>query len=101
MLQDPSKREAGRPLSALLFIAFMQSVFGRLQEKWDGLSKRRKGKQLGLSLCAHSPNLTNLRFADDVILVAQTKSDVIKMLRDLAKYSKPFGLKISFPRLRF
>ena len=38
--------------------------------------------------------LTNLRFADDVILVAQQRSDIRKMLLDLRQTATKYGLKI-------
>jgi len=73
----------GDPVSALLFIAVMQACFGELQTKWTKLNCRRKGHGFGISLCANTRNLTDLRFADDVILVAQSKADVAKMLHHL------------------
>ena len=41
-------------------------------------------------------NLTDLRFADDVVLVAQQRTDIVKMLRQLATTSAKFGLRINF-----
>jgi len=85
----------GDPVSALLFIAVMQACFGELQTKWTKLNCRRKGHGFGISLCANTRNLTDLRFADDVILVAQSKADVAKMLHHLHVCSAKFGLKIN------
>ena len=47
-----------------------------------------------------SCNLTNLRFADDVILVAQSRSDIAKMLHHLQKSAAKFGLKIHFGKTK-
>ena len=38
--------------------------------------------------------LTNLRFADDVTLVAQQRSDIRKMLLDLRQTASKYGLRI-------
>ena len=40
--------------------------------------------------------LTNLRFADDIVLFASTKQDIVKMLRDLKREAVKFGLEIHF-----
>ena len=38
--------------------------------------------------------LTNLRFADDVLLIARNKSDVGKMTKDLKVEARVFGLSL-------
>ena len=38
--------------------------------------------------------MTNLRFADDVLLIACSKSDASKMITDLGRESFKFGLKL-------
>ena len=88
------------PVSALLFIAVMQACFGELQAKWMKLNGRRKRHGFGVSLCANTRNLTDLRFADDVILVAQSKADGAKMLHHLRICSAKFGLKINFAKTK-
>ena len=45
-------------------------------------------------------NLTDLRFADDVILVAQSECDVAKMLQHLAAKAAQSGLKIQFGKTK-
>ena len=40
--------------------------------------------------------LTNLRFADDVLLVAHSKADIFKMLSDFAANAELYGLKLNF-----
>ena len=69
----------GDPISGLLFIAVMQDILGSLQIKWEQANMRRTGVKYGIQL-GENHNLTNLRFADDVMLVAQSKSDIKKML---------------------
>jgi len=90
----------GDPISALLFIAVMQACFDELQHKWRKANVRRKGIKFGYDLDTGSEHLTNLRFADDVILVAQTRSDVKKMLIDLSVVAGKYGLKINFDKTK-
>ena len=82
----------GDPISALLFIAVMQDCFGKLQSRWQDLNEKRSGVKYGIRLARGQ--LTNLRFADDVILVAQQRADIRKMLVDLQTFSRKYGLKI-------
>ena len=90
----------GDPISALLFIAIMQACFGELQTKWGKANKRRKGLQFGVPVGLNGRNLTDLRFADDVIMVAQRRGDIAKMLRDLSACALKFGLKINYSKTR-
>jgi hypothetical protein len=90
----------GDPISALLFIAVMQACFAQLQLKWGRLNLRRTGIKFGLQLSSEGGDLTNLRFADDVILVARQKSDIRKMLQDLSEISAKHGLKIHFGKTK-
>ena len=82
----------GDPISALLFIAVMQDCFGKLQSRWQDLNEKRSGVKYGIRLARGQ--LTNLRFADDVILVAQQRADIRKMLVDLQTFSRKYRLKI-------
>ena len=45
-------------------------------------------------------HLSNLRFADDVVLVAQSKADIKKMLNDFAAQAEKYGLKINFDKTK-
>ena len=78
----------GDPLSTLLFNAVLESVFRRLKETW---AKKKFGMDL-------SPNanryLTNLRFADDVLLFARSRRSIQIMLKDLQVAAAETGLKI-------
>ena len=45
-------------------------------------------------------SLTNLRFADDVLLAARSKADIIKMLKDFAQDSEKCGLKLNYGKTK-
>ena len=90
----------GDPLSALLFIAIMQDCLGKLEKKWHHANKRRKGDKFGLDISEEGPTLTNLRFADDILLMAQSKQDVRKMLEHLQALSAEYGLKINVEKTK-
>ena len=78
----------GDPLSTLLFNAALEDVFRELKDSW---AQKHYGIQLG-----HTPNtnLTNLRFADDVLLTAPTLTQLSRMLADLAHEAAKFGLQL-------
>ena len=63
-------------------------------------NRRRKGAVFGVDLDSggSGDTLTNLRFADDVVLVAQTHGDIRKMLNDFAARAVKYGLKINFDK---
>ena len=90
----------GDPISALLFIAVLQSCVGTLQKKWEGMSLKRSGALVGLALGASDRQLTNLRFADDIILVAQSRRDIKMMLGHLAQQSSHYGLRMHFGKTK-
>ena len=70
----------GDPISALLFIAVMEAVFGRLKSKWQGLNAARKWQYYGFVIDDPSEPLTNLRFADDVLMFSRSRADMVKMI---------------------
>ena len=84
----------GDPLSALLFSMVMETIFGALKKKWAALNRRRSGQYIGLVIDDPEDTLSNLRFADDVILLATGPRDLKKMLNDLAAEASKYGLKI-------
>ena len=90
----------GDPLSALLFIAIMQDLCEGLQQKWAKASSRRKGHPSGIDIAKDGRFLTNLRFADDVLLVAQSKSDLVKMLTHFSKQASYYGLKLNYDKTK-
>ena len=88
----------GDPISGLLFIAVMQACFGDLNKKWAMLNHRRQGMKFGIDVDGRV--LTELRFADDVLLFSQQRSDVTKMLSHLSGTACKFGLKINFSKTK-
>jgi hypothetical protein len=70
----------------------MQDLLGNLHMKWEMANIRRTGVKFGLQI--GDARLTNLRFADDVILTAQSKTDIQKMLTHFAVSARHYGLKI-------
>jgi hypothetical protein len=75
----------GDPLSSVLFNVALQEIFRHLL--WDDRGVDINGKILN-----------NLRFADDVVLIANSKKDLEFMLRDLNKKGKIAGLEINFDK---
>ena len=78
----------GDPLSSLLFNAVLEDIFQTLKTQW---ATRQYGVRLGHT---KATCLTNLRFADDVLLVAGTLHQVTTMLADLRKAALPHGLEL-------
>ena len=75
----------GDPLSPALFNAVLESVLRQIQPAW-----RKKG--YGIALGTEDTDiLTNLRFADDLLLVASSEQQVKHMLEDLMNYSLKVG----------
>ena len=84
----------GDPISSLLFTAVMESIFRSLKQRWRHLNSRRSGTYYGVVIDDPADPLTNLLFADDVVLVATCQKDISKMIVDLDKNAAKFGLKI-------
>ena len=78
----------GDPLSPCLFNALLEDAMRDVQATWK---KKAWGLQLG-----HTQNaiLTNLRFADDVLLVATSLSQLKKMLQELSSAALQRGLEL-------
>ena len=64
------------------------------------MNKRRTGQYYGMVIDKPEDPLLNLRFADDVLLVAQTKADVTKMIRDLRDEAQKYGLHINMDKTK-
>ena len=63
----------------MLFNALLEDIFAEVRDEWQ---KKRWGIQLGHT---KESTLSNLRFADDVLLLARSREDLRKMLRDFQK----------------
>ena len=72
----------GDPMSPKLFNAVLESVFRSL--KWENF---------GISI--NNKKLNNLRFADDVVLFAESKNELIQLIQDLKDASKIVGLEMN------
>ena len=78
----------GDPLSSLLFNALLQHILAPLVPNWQ---RKRRGVQLGHT---DESTLTNLRFADDILLTSQTLHNLKTVLSDLITSTKPHGLEL-------
>ena len=84
----------GDPISGLLFLAVMEVCFRTLQNRWKILNKRRKGQYIGFVIDDCSDVLTNLRFADDVMLFAHSARDLGNMMTDFKTEAAKYGLQL-------
>ena len=83
----------GDPLSSLLFDTVLQNLLKDLTQRWP------KKKGMGIYLSDHDHGcLTNLRFADDVLLFATSKEQLQKLCCATSrKVLKKVGLRIIHP----
>ena len=79
----------GDPLSSLLFNTVLQYALKSVIQKWQ----RKKG--MGIYLSDQERDcLTNLRFADDVMLFATSKGQVQNMMCEFKEATEKVGLTI-------
>ena len=78
----------GDPLSTLLFSAVLEDVFRDVRPKW---TQKKYGLDMSLGVDCH---LSNLCFADDVVLIATTMHQIKEMTSDLKEAASARGLKI-------
>lgn len=74
----------GDPISPKLFTCLLEQVFRKLD-----CGKKRYGLNI------NGKRLTNLRFADDIVLFAKTGKEMEYMLKDLNGKSEEVGLKMN------
>ncbi|KAJ8705403.1 hypothetical protein PYW07_011230 [Mythimna separata] len=72
----------GDPISPTIFIAVLQQVIGQLQ--WE---------RVGLNI--NNKFISHLRFADDIVLLSESKTELQSMLNDLHTASQQVGLEIN------
>jgi hypothetical protein len=77
----------GDPISPILFNSVVESFMRRLKDRW---TTKGFGVQLGT---LPSSTLTNLRFADDILLIGRTLPQIRKMISDVASESGKIGLE--------
>ncbi|CAK0810916.1 unnamed protein product [Prorocentrum cordatum] len=70
----------------------MERCSWSLKSKWGSLNKRRTGQYSGFVIDDPCHSLTNLRFADDVLLFAQSQRDAANMLSHLQQEAAQYGL---------
>eukprot|EP00959_Pyramimonas_sp_CCMP1952_P400956 8401770-Pyramimonas_sp.AAC.1 len=84
----------GDPISSFLFVVVMEQIFRSLKRRWGSLNARRTGEYYGIVVDDAADTLSNLRFADDVLLLSSNKRDVGRMIVDLDTEAKKYGLKM-------
>ena len=78
----------GDPLSSLLFNSLLEYIMREVKPEWV---RKHMGLRVGhTDLC----QLTNLRFADDLLLVAKTLPMIRTMLSDIAAAAARRGLEL-------
>ena len=86
-IQKGSKQ--GDPMSSLLFNTVLQYSLKNEIQRWQ------KTKGMGIYLSDHDHDcLTNLRFADDVMLFTTSKEQIRKTLYEFKKATEKVGLRI-------
>ena len=78
----------GDPLSTLLFNAVLEDILRELRPRWE---LKRYGLEMSLGVQQY---LTCLCFADDVLLIATSSSQLREMIGDLAAVAQARGLKV-------
>ena len=72
----------------------MEVIFRILKARWNNLNARRSGQYYGVVVDSLVDPLSNLRFADDVLLFSSNPKDAAKMIADLQTEAGKFGLKL-------
>ncbi|XP_050561583.1 uncharacterized protein LOC126912619 [Spodoptera frugiperda] len=79
----------GDPLSPKLFTATLEEVFKKLAACWS-----TRGVVVG------EKRLTNLRFADDIVLFSSSASELGGMINELSRASLEVGLKMNMSKTK-
>ena len=78
----------GDPISPLIFNAVLEMVMRKVKDKWK---IRKYGFDMMPSV---EERLTNLRFADDILLIGRTLPQIKQMLVDVAEECAKVGLSL-------
>ena len=89
MFEIKKGTKQGDPLSSLLFNTVLQNSLKEVTQRWQ----KKKGMGIYLSDQDHDC-LTNLRFADDVMLFGTSRGQILKMMYEFKKSTEKVGLKI-------
>jgi len=84
----------GDPLSSMLFNSLLEKMMSAVKDK---ISSKKYGIQMGTS---DSSRITNLRFADDVLLLGRSLSQVTAMLEEVYVEAQACGLQFIQRRRR-
>ena len=79
----------GDPISAIIFNAVVEMFMDRVKKTW---SEKKYG--LNVDIYTDEEYLTNLRYADDILLVARSLPQIKKMLGDVEREAARVGLKL-------
>ena len=82
------RNKQGDPISSALFNAVLEEIMKPVKQKW---SRKGWGVQVGWMT---DEKLTNLRFADDVLLIARTLPQLKMMLQDIIDAANAVGLQL-------
>lgn len=77
----------GDPASPYLFACALESIFKGLQWETKGIN-------------INGTKINNLKFADDIVLIAGTTTELNEMLQELATNSKQIGLEINMSKTK-
>ena len=89
MFEIKKGTKQGDPLCSLLFNTVLQNSLKEVTQRWQ------KKKGMGIYLSDHDHDcLTNLRFADDVLLFATSKEQLQKMMYEFKESTEKVGLRI-------
>ena len=78
----------GDPISPILFNAALEKVMRKLMAKWE---TERKGIDVDNGL---KKRLQNLRFADDLLLIATSREHLQCLITDLVSEATAVGLEL-------
>ena len=77
----------GDPISPILFNAVIEHIMSKLKYQWGA-------RKYGFSIKDFMDNITNLRYADDILLIARSLPQMRQMLSDVARESALVGLRL-------
>ena len=78
----------GDPISPFIFNSVLEEVMRKVKAKW---TTKGYGRQLGYS---DYTVLTNLRFADDILLVGRSLPQIKRMIEDVQREGAKVGLEL-------
>lgn len=78
----------------------MEACFRSLKAKLNLLNQRRQGHYFGIVVEDPEDPLTNLRFADDVLLFAHSAKDVAKMIAHMQEEAAKYGLVLNMEKTK-